>query len=177
MMRCMMGKTRLRRLKEKDIPGMLEWMQDPEINQWFRFDAAKMTTERARDFIAGSFSEQNRHYAITDDTNEYIGTISLEDIDMENRHALYAISVRSAYQGLGIAMEATELLFEIAFHELELERVYLNVLSDNIRAKRFYEKAGFRYEGCFHHHLWLGGEWRDWDWYAILRNEYDAGNN
>ena len=156
---------------------MLEWMHDPEINQWFRFDAANMTDERARDFIAGSFSERDRHYAITDDSDEYLGTISLEEIDRENHHALYAVSMRSAYQGSGIAAEATELLLEIAFYELELERVYLNVLSDNTRAKRFYEKAGFHYEGCFRHHLQLRGEWRDWDWYAILRDEYDAGNN
>ena len=176
-MTCKMGKIRLRRLEKKDIPGMLEWMHDPEINQWFRFDAANMTVESAENFIAESFSEYTRHYAITDDSDEYLGTISLENIDMENRHALYAISMRSAYHGSGIAMEATELLLEIAFHELGLERVYLNVLSDNLRAKRFYEKVGFRYEGCFHHHLQLRGEWHDWDWYAILRNEYDAGNN
>ena len=173
----MMGKVRLRRLEEKDIPGMLEWMHDPEINQWFRFDAANMTAERARNFIVGSFSEKNRHYAITDDSDEYIGTISLEDIDMENHHALYAICMRSIYQSSGIGTEATELLFEIAFHELGLERVYLNVLSDNTHAKRFYEKVGFRYEGCFHKHLLLRGEWRNWDWYAILREDYDAGNN
>ena len=173
----MMGKVRLRRLEEKDIPGMLEWMHDPEINQWFRFDAANMSEDRVRDFIAGSFSEQDRHFAITDDSDEYFGTISLEDIDLENRHALYAISLRACCQGCGIAAEATHLLLNIAFHELELERVYLNVIADNKRAKRFYEKVGFRYEGCFHKHLLLRGEWQDWDWYAILREDYDAGNN
>ena len=45
---------RLRRLEEKDIPGMLEWMHDPEVNRWFRFDAASMTQERAERFIADS---------------------------------------------------------------------------------------------------------------------------
>ena len=43
---------RLRKLEEKDIPGMLEWMHDPEINQWFRFDAEKMTAEKARAVIS-----------------------------------------------------------------------------------------------------------------------------
>ena len=69
------------------------------------------------------------------------------------------------------------MLLEIAFHELDLERVYLNVLSDNGRAKRFYEKAGFRYEGRFRKHLKLRGEWRDWDWYSILKEEFYAGHD
>lgn len=167
----------LRLLQEKDIPGMLEWMHDPEINRWFRFDASEMTEEKVKAFIAGSFTEQNRHYAVTDGADEYLGTISLEDIDKKNRHALYAISMRSCAWGTGAAMEATAKLLKIAFFELELERVYLNVLSDNVRAKRFYEKAGFRHEGCFHHHLYLNGDWHDWDWYAVLKDEFYAGNN
>ena len=168
---------RLRRLEEKDIPGMLEWMHDPEINCWFRFDAASMTEERARNFIDGSFTETSRHYAIADDGDNYLGTISLEDIDRENAHALYAVSLRPEAWGHDIALIATKMLLEIAFHELDLELVYLNVLSDNGRAKRFYEKAGFRYEGRFRKHLKLRGEWRDWDWYSILKEEFYAGHD
>ena len=168
---------RLRRLEKKDIPGMLEWMHDPEINRWFRFDAASMTEERVRQFIAGSFTETNRHYAIADEGDQYLGTISLEDIDRENAHALYAVSLRSEAQGHDIALTATKLLLEIAFRELELERVYLNVLSDNKRAKYFYEKAGFHFEGCFRKHLKLRDEWHDWDWYSILKEEFYAGDD
>lgn len=156
---------------------MLEWMHDPEINRWFRFDAASMTEERVRQFIAGSFTESNRHYAIADDGDQYLGTISLEDIDRENAHALYAVSLRSEAQGHDIALTATKLLLEIAFRELELERVYLNVLSDNKRAKYFYEKAGFHFEGCFRKHLKLRDEWHDWDWYSILKEEFYAGDD
>ena len=167
----------LRKLEKKDIPGMLEWMHEPETKRWFRFDAASMTEERAATFISGSFTEKNRHYAIADHSDNYLGTISLEEIDRGNSHALYAISLRSCARGTNAALDATGLLLEIAFRELDLERVYLNVLSDNLRAKHFYEKAGFHYEGHFRKHLKLNGEWRDLDWYAILREDYYAGNN
>lgn len=168
---------RLRKLEEKDIPGMLEWMHDPEINRWFRFDAGNMTVREAKDFIAESFTKKHRHYAVTDDSDEYLGTISLEKIDPENRHALYAISMRSGTWGTGISMAATIKLLDIAFCELGLERVYLNVISDNVRAKRFYEKAGFRYEGTFYKHLYLRGNWYNWDWYAVLKEDYYAGDD
>lgn len=173
----MSSKTALRLLQEKDIPGMLEWMHDPEISRFFRFDAEAMTADRARIFIAASFTDECRHYAVTDETDEYLGTISLEQIDRENRHALYAVSMRKKAMGTGAAMEATRAILQIAFKELGLERVFLNVLSDNLRAKRFYEKAGFRHEGCFRRHLFLRGQWRDWDWYSILKDEFYAGND
>ena len=170
----MNSEIHLRKLEEKDIPGMLEWMHDPEVNRWFRFDAAAMNKESVKDFISKSFTENNRHYAIADASDEYLGTISLEDIDRENSHALYAVSLRKAAWGKGVALAATKKILKIAFEEIGLERVYLNVLSDNIRAKCMYEKAGFRYEGCFRKHLKLRGEWHNWDWYSILREEYPS---
>ena len=172
----MSGQFRLRKLEEKDLGGMLEWMHDPSINRWFRFDASRVTEESALQFIQNSFTDKNRHYAVVDETDEYLGTISLEEIDIENGHALFAVSMRSCAVGTGAASSAAKELLHIAFEEMGLERVYLNVLSDNKRARRFYEKTGFRHEGCFHRHLKLRGEWRDWDWYALLREDYYAGN-
>ncbi len=172
-----MSLIHLRPLRSGDIPGMLEWMRDPEINRWFRFDADQMTEEKAEKFIQESFTETDRHYAIADESDEYLGTISLEEIDRENGHALYAISLRSRAQGRGFALEATKELLRIAFEELGMERVYLNVISDNYRARRLYEKAGFRYEGCFRRHLRLRGEWHDWVWYSILKDEWNVRND
>ena len=173
----MSAQFHLRRLEEKDLGGMLEWMHDPAINRWFRFDPDRITEESALAFIRSSFTEKSRHYAVADEKDEYLGTISLKDIDPENRHALFAISLRACAIGSGAAAAAAKELLKIAFEELGLERVFLNVLSDNTRARRFYEKIGFRHEGCFRRHLKLRGEWRDWDWYAILKDEYHAGNN
>ena len=172
----MSGQFHLRKLEKKDLSGMLEWMHDPSINRWFKFDPGLITEESALQFIQNSFTGKNRHYAVVDETDEYLGTISLEDIDPENGHALFAISMRSRAAGTGAASAAVKDLLRIAFEEMGLERVYLNVLSDNARARRFYEKAGFRHEGCFRRHLKLRGEWRDWDWYALLREDYYAGN-
>ena len=171
----MMG-IHLRPLQEKDIPGMLEWMHDPEINRWFRFDPDQMTRESAAEFILNSMTDESRHYAVADEADEYQGTISLEHIDPKNRHAMYAISLRTCAHGSGAAMAATREVLRIAFDELGLERVFLNVLADNVRARKFYEKAGFRYEGCFRRHLKLREVWHDWAWYAVLKEEYHDGS-
>ena len=167
---------RLRRLKEKDANGMLEWMKDPKINCFFRFLADEMTLEDVESFIHESWHEfeagTSFHYAVIDNSDEYFGTVSLKNIDCQAQNAEYAISLRSCAQGKGIGIEATKQILQIAFEELKLERVYLNVLSDNTHAIKMYEKAGFVYEGEFRHHLYLRGKLCSLKWYAMLKKEY-----
>jgi diamine N-acetyltransferase len=47
--------------------------------------------------------------------------------------------------GTGAAKKGTELILRYGFEVLELCRIYLNVLNENERAVRFYEKLGFIY--------------------------------
>lgn len=166
----------LRRLTEDDIPGMLEWMHDPEINRWFQFDPEKITEESARRFIENSFTETQRHYAVTDESGVYYGTASLQEIDLKNSHAVYSAGLRSCAVGSGAGSSALRIILRIAFEELGLKRVCSNVLSDNTRSQKMLERCGMRYEGCFRSYLKLQSEWRDLYWYSILREEYDAGN-
>ena len=160
----MASKIRLRGLQPKDALGMLEWMTDPKITQFFRFDASKVTEESCLAFISGAALQENcRHWAIADETDTYLGTISLKEIDRSSSE--YAISTRSCAHGTGAAMEATRQVLRIAFEELGLNRVYLNVLAENGRANAFYRKAGF----CFTHTekdaVAIRGEMKDLNWY------------
>lgn len=160
----------LRPLQEKDAAGMLEWMRDPAISCFFRFDAAAMTLDKCRSFIADSTSEETtRHWAIANSRDEYLGTISLKNIDPERKQAEYAISTRSCAHGTGAAMAATRQVLAITFGELGLNRVYLNVLADNVRANRFYQKAGFRFDRREENALEIKGQIRDLNWYFITK--------
>lgn len=167
---------RLRKLEEKDADGMLEWIQDPETQKRFRFSIEGKDQESVLNFIRKANTDfidgKDIHYAITNEDDEYLGTISLKNIDMADKNAEYAISLRKMAQGKGIAKEATHEILKIAFGQYELERVYLNVLSDNKRAIHLYEKCGFVYEGEFRKHLFLRGEYRTLKWYSMLKEEW-----
>lgn len=161
----------LRKLQKCDIDGMLEWMHDDDINRFFRFHAADTTKEQAEIFIENSFTKENRHYAVVDEKNQYLGTISLKNINLEDRNAEYAISIRKGAWGKGVSAEATKKVLEIAFEELKLQKVYLNVLSENGRAVKFYEKAGFTYIGESKNHVMIKGEFYDLKWFEIQRGD------
>ena len=163
---------KLRNLENKDVPFMLEWMHDADVVQYFRFDSSKSTEEDAKAFILMANQETNsRHYAIVNDQDEYLGTISLKHIDLENRNAEYAICIRKGAMGKNIAKCATDLILKIAFLELKLHKVYLNVLEDNQRAIKFYEKYGFEYEGTLKGQVLHHGKFKDLRYYAAFSPE------
>lgn len=162
----MESKIRLRPLAAKDAGGMLEWMTDPEIVCFFRFDARAVTLESCRSFIEKANREADcRHYAIADEKNEYLGTVSLKNI--ADGAAEYAISTRKCSHGTGAALAATTEILGIAFRELGLKRVYLNVLADNGRANAFYRKVGFRFVRREENAVTIRGEKKDLNWYEI----------
>jgi diamine N-acetyltransferase len=163
----------LRKLLEKDAPYMLEWMTDEECNRFFRFDASLATRESVSSFIKEAQSgNANCHYAIADDQDEYLGTVSLKAVDVKNSNAEYAIALRKCAMGRGIGAWATNEILRVAFEDMRLEKVYLNVMSVNARAIRLYEKMGFRLEGEFKSHVLLAGCLKDLRWYAMLRGEW-----
>lgn len=168
-------KYRLRSLEQKDRQGMLEWMLDPQINYLYTDKIKNATEESVAEFIADAQESmrirKSCHYAVVDKKDEYLGTISLKNIEIV-KGAEYAVSMRKSAQGKGIASWATQEILRIAFDVMELNRVYLNVLSDNEHANQFYVKNGFRYEGESKSCIMIGGETKSLSWYAILAEEY-----
>lgn len=163
---------KLRKLLEKDVEYMLEWMHSKESKSIFQNNFFSMTKEDALYFINNSYNDQSQNFAVVDKNDEYLGTISLKNIDLKNNNAEYAISMRKKARGTGYSYEATQLLLEYAFTELKLHKVYLCVLETNERAKRFYEKIGFQYEGNAKEHLYHEGEYKNLLWYSMLEEVY-----
>lgn len=136
----------LRKLQEKDAEYMLEWMHDSNVYSFLGKDFSSMTIEDCRRFIHASVEkpENGRNFAIVDSNDEYMGTISLKNIELEEKRAEYAISCRTKAMGKGFAKAASEELFQIASEEFGLELIYLYVRESNIRAQKLYDKLGFQ---------------------------------
>ncbi len=160
----------IRRLKQKDAMFMLEWMRDKDTTQNFRFPFEQATLESVTKFIDNSFSSLNKHFAVVNESDAYLGTVSLKDISEKNRSAEYAIVVRSIARGTGAAALATKEILHYAFDTLKLHKVYLNVLEKNERAKHFYTKCGFVYEGTSKDAILLNGSYESLAWYGIIND-------
>lgn len=165
----------LRRLKEKDAELMLEWMHDQDVIENMAADFMHMTIEDCLQFIKNSNEDENitLNRAICTEQDEYLGTVSLKNISNIDNNAEYAIILRTSAMGSGAAKVATMEILKIAFEELKLHKVYLNVRSGNIRAQKFYNKIGFRNEGTFKDHVInKNGDYENLIWLAILNKEF-----
>lgn len=139
----------IRELRRNDKDLMLEWLMNEKIRENFRFNYSKISMSSVEDFIRNSISEENKHYAIVNENDEYMGTVSLKKINFVPDTAEIAIVLRENAMGKGYGKTAIQDVLKIAFNELNLNKVYLNVFRNNKRAIKLYEKIGFNLENNF----------------------------
>ena len=163
----------LRKLELKDAPLMLSWMHDESVVGNLYTDFASKTIVDCENFIKGSQDmTTDAHFAIASDEDEYMGTVSLKNIDRNTLSAEFAITVRKEAMGRGYSWYGMDAIIEKAFSEYNLENVYWCVSRKNERAVRFYDKHNFhealdiskeilsRYEGM-----------DDLKWYSVLKGD------
>lgn len=163
----------LRKLELRDAKPMLEWMLDPDIYKKMQYNPEEQSLEQCKKFIEKSWnSETELHYAITNSRREYLGTVSLKNVNYHERMAEFAIALCKNKIGKGIGRKALLDIMKVAFEEKRLHKVYLYVRSDNERAVAFYKKNHLIYEGCFHEQIQIYGDYKDIYWFALLEGAY-----
>lgn len=135
----------LRKLKLDDAKYMLEWMHDPNVVQWLQTKFINKSLEDCQNFISNSWNDKtNLHLAITNDKDEYLGTVSLKNIDINKGCAEFAITVRKSAMGTGCAAEGMRKIIRKGFEEFGLKNIYWCVARENKRAISFYLKNGYK---------------------------------
>ena len=91
----------------------------------------------------------------------------------EDRNADFGIAIERGHWDQGYGTDATRTILRFAFTEMNLHRVSLGVLDYNARARRCYEKCGFREEGRVREHHFHDGRWHDQIMMGILQHEFE----
>jgi len=159
---------------ETDAEAIARWSRDSEY--WrlaFPTPARPRLTKRVKEELEKtSDATEFAIRALADD--RFIGVIGLYGIRWTHREAWVGIHIgERAYWGRGYGTDAMRVILRYAFTELNLYRISLNVLADNTRARRSYEKAGFVIEGSVRRASQYDG--RGWDeaYMGLLRDEWE----
>lgn len=134
---------KVRKLRLSDAPLMLEWMHDDSVVHDLKKDFAGKTEEDCISFIVEALDEtESIHLAITDDRDEYLGTVSLKHIFRNT--AEFGIVLRACAIGRGYASFGMEKVIEYGCKSRGIDMIYWCVSPENKRALRFYDKNGFQ---------------------------------
>jgi diamine N-acetyltransferase len=173
-------RVRLRPIERDDLPRFVAWLGDPEVcvNLALVLGPGLAQEERwYESVLALPPLDQPLAVEALEDVGSWrhVGSAGMHGVDWRNRSAEIGLFLgdKSVWDR-GLGTELTELLLRHAFADLNLHRVWLRVFADNARARRVYEKAGFRLEGTQREADYRDGHYRDVLVYSVLAPEWGA---
>ena len=131
---------------DKDFECMKNWATDERTHSMWCANRFKYPLEK-EDFAQALKGVYERcgdlaYVAVIDDTPVGFFCYSLNSDTREGM--LKFVIVDPFYRGKGVAQEMFDLILQHVFNETNAEAVQLMVFSQNPRAKKFYEKMGFK---------------------------------
>ncbi len=102
-----------------------------------------------------------------------IGSCGLHDFDTISRKAELRMKIfESQQRGKGIGTEALTQLLAFGFKDINLHKIWLRVLADNLAGIKLYQKAGFMTEGKLREDIYIKGIYKDIVVMSLLKSEY-----
>jgi len=172
-------KVLLRPVKRSDISHFLKWFNDPEVIQHLNMylPMTEMAEEKwIEDLVTRGRAGTDAHFvieAIDGDGNTPIGTIGLHGISPKDHGALLGIAIgEKDYWNKGYGTEATRLILDYGFRQLNLHRIWSASFAFNERGIKLHKRVGFREEGRQREAMFKNGEFHDVVEFGILRDEW-----
>ena len=169
----------LRPITLEDTPLIVAWRNDPSVLQNFIYRGPFTAAVHINWMKTKVASGEVVQYIIEDrKSGRPVGSVYFRDVNPSYHSAEYGVFIGEAEaRGKGFGSETAKLFTDFGFETLGLHRISLRLLSDNVQARRSYEKAGFQVEGVFRDMVLLDGRYRDVLFMARLREEPCRGGN
>ncbi len=160
------GKLVLRRLEHRDLPLRVAWLNDSRINSSLNIKLP-VTLAGTEEWFGRIRNNENRADFAFESGGIVVAMGGLTTIDREVGKAELYIFVDPDKENEGIGTNAVKLMCKHGFEELGLGKIYLHVNSDNVAARKVYEKCSFRMEGLMRREIINNGKLKDRCVYAL----------
>ncbi|MCP4180833.1 MAG: GNAT family N-acetyltransferase [bacterium] len=169
----------LKEFTKDDYDALISWIESPKfLLQWggeiFRYPLTIEQLEHYNNESHQNFPVYKIYSAFEIKTNNHIGHIELNNIDMTNKSAKICrvlIGDKNTI-GKGYGKEIVQAIIKIGFENLKLHRIDLNVFNFNISAVKCYESVGFIREGIAREARLMDSEYCNIFQMSILETEY-----
>lgn len=131
----------------------VSWMNDLDVIKYLE-SGGNYTLKQLQDFLKCVEKRNILFWAIhIKETGKHIGNIKIDPINKRHGLGEYGILLGCKNEwGKGFAKEATKRVLEYCFNEMNIRKITLGVIEDNIPAYNLYRNLGFDIEGILIKH-------------------------
>ena len=162
-------------LNSEHINLYVKWENNPNVRIYARniiprtAEDMKKFFEPSKDKIKNEINFEIWHKK----TNKPIGYGVVTEIDWYAQKAFLGLNIgEPEYWGQKIGEEATRLMVEYAFNELNMYKIYAGINSANIGSWRCAEKNGFTREAIFKKNSYVNGKYYDTFFYSLFKEDW-----
>ena len=166
--------THLRDATPADKGTLLRWRNSPEVARYMYTDHVISEEEHER-WFARAMSDPAKRYWIVSVDEQDVGLANISDLDRRQgtcSWAFYIAEPLARGRGTGAAVEF--LVISYVFGELNLRKLWCEVLGFNRPVVRLHQRFGFQIEGTLRAHVIKDGAPMDVIRMGLLREEWET---
>lgn len=175
-----LNRVYLRSLEVEDHLKTYSWRQDPvyvkNVTSFHRFVNIDTEKKWMESIIEKHVKGEEIRLAVVErNTDEFIGMVSLINIDHVNKNAAFQWMIGPAEKrGRGFAFEAAAKIIHYGFSQLGLIRIWGQILDDNDNVLGFNKRFPniIQKEGVLRKAIFKNGEYRNLTIIAILKEDF-----
>ncbi len=151
-------------LETKDAELIITWFRDQEVNQFINFGQYPLTLDHEKKFLEEVYQDQSKLllgiYHRKD--QRLIGTVGIHRICSLHLQGSFGIAIgETKYWSNGYGKQALRAMLDWSFKVRGLRTITLHVLGNNKRARKCYQKCGFKPAGVIPQSVFKQGKWID----------------
>ncbi len=169
----------LRGLEREDLKLMHKWLNDEEIMAWARsqpdnvasMESIEKTYEQD---LKGENYTRCMYIVVEKKTSKPVGWASIRwSPPTDTTCEIGLVIAEKQLRGKGLGTEATRVLVNQAFDQLNMHKVELITRPDNKAELKVAKNCGFKLEGRLRETVYFNGKYHDGLMFGLIRNEYD----
>lgn len=167
---------KIREPVEDDCNNFLNVM-NKSINLHHPWTKPPLNNDEYSKFLSKSKTYNNKSFLILLD-EKIAGVININEIVLGAfKSAFLGYYVNQDHSGQGVMSKGMRLVINFAFNELNLHRLEANIQPENINSIKLVKRLGFSKEGFSPKYLFIDGDWRDHERWAITVESWSEKQN
>lgn len=159
-----------RKLEEQDLELVLDWRTSEHVTQYMYTDIEKNMNHQRKWFDRIS-QDGTQYYWIIQYKGQPIGLISLNQIDRVHNKATFGYYIGDLNYSI-IAGRIHPYLYNFAFFELGLNKLYAEVMEGNDGMMKMHLHYGFTHTATFKDHIYKYGKHHDVEYFELLASTW-----